>query len=82
MEVCWRCFDGSLRVETVGGLVFHVNRSCWRDMVGDVLGCEVLLLCLVVGSVTTSFASLEGRGTVVHGNRPSDSEMADKADMF
>jgi len=32
--------------------------------------------------VTTSFASLEGRGTVVHGNRPSDSEVADKVDIF
>jgi len=35
----------SLRVETVWVvLVFHVNSGCWRDMIGEVLGCEVLVL--------------------------------------
>lgn len=46
----------------VGGLVFHVNRSCLRVMFGDVLGYEILLLVSGVGSVTTSFASLGGEG--------------------
>ena len=32
--------------------------------------------------MTTSFASLEGRGMVVHGNRPSDSGVTDKVDIF
>jgi hypothetical protein len=77
------CLGGSLRAETtwVGLVVFHVNSGCWWDMIGEVLGCEVLLvesgglkwcddeLCVIRG----------GEGTVVQSNRLSEVDVVFRA---